>query len=244
MDIENNKHSLPNKLLSKGSIWGLSKIGAPLEPTEEMHKAAEGAHELDLREAAPSTPPLASDCKSLSRLVPKGYKLRALGAKSGDRLALFEHWRDIGPEARRTRFFFSPSLELLRKRAFDLDFINPRFAGLFDEQGQLACVAEWAFDGPGEAEAAFSTLPDHRRKGLAKIAAAACALDAREQGVMRLRIDTLRENKAAQALAQSLGGSREAGSPEGWNDCVSSYIDLSQTGQIENRLGLIDFFVF
>lgn len=233
---------LPSKLLSKGALyWGRSKVGAPLAPTPEMEAEAQANMHLELDQPAPLAPhSLAEDCRALSLLIPRGMALRALGSQPGDRQALFVHWTSLDPEALRTRFFYNPSHALLRKRAYDLDGHNPRFAGIFAEDGRLACVAEWAFDSPTEAEAAFSTLPEFRRRGLAKIAAAACALDARAHGVSTLRIDTLRENSAAQALAASLGGARAAGSPEGMADCVSSLIDLSADGprSIESRIGL------
>ena len=237
----------PNPLISKGvALWRQSRIWAPLPERDDLSRMHPEVHEenkeLDLSHLAPSAPDLDSACLALEPRLPEGMTLRALGRMPGDREALANHWMGLGVEGMRTRFFYLPSEHVLRARAKDLDFVNPRFAGIFDKDGSLACVAEWAFEPSDneEAEAAFSTHEMHRRKGLAKIAAAACAIDARSKGVKRLRIDTLRENSAAQHLATSLGGAREAGSPDGYQDAVSSFIDLTRSGEhsIEARIGL------
>lgn len=183
-------------------------------------------------------------CLPLARLVPSGMSLRALGSRAGDRQAIYDHWMGLGAEGLRMRFFIAPNPWLLRQRAFGLDFHNPRFAGIFDQAGSLACLAEWAGghrgDGGSQAEAAFSTSPAHRRKGLARIASAACALDARESGVASLRVDTLLDNRAAQGLAASLGGLRRPAAGQHIGDPLTSVIDLRGTGpdSIESLLGL------
>lgn len=233
----------PSPRLGKARSWWMkhSRIGAPLSPHDSLARPGEDLPDLA---AAPSprAPGLAGACAILGPLLPPGMELRAMGRREGDRAAIYEHWASLGDHDIYSRFFTRPSDYMLRKRASEADFENPRFAGVFDAQGKLACLAEWAFEpnDPLEAEAAFSTSPTHRRMGLAKIAAAACAIDARSSGIERLRIDTLRENVAAQGLAQKLGGARERKGAEGWDDSVSSYIDLRNEGalSIEARLGL------
>lgn len=172
---------------------------------------------------------LPSSCEPLSSMLAHGMSLRLLGEMPRDREQLFNHWMALGPEGLRTRFFHPPSAELLERRARDLSFDNPRIVGIFDEDGFLACAGEWAHEPgvEGEAEAAFSTVPRHQRRGLGKIIAAACVLDARERGALILRVDTLRHNIAAQALAASLGGRRPR-SVASWEDCVSSRISLAE----------------
>jgi GNAT superfamily N-acetyltransferase len=220
----------------------VSKIGAPLGDFSPP-LTAEAAESLDLSLVKEDAPSLARACDALSALIPEGMILRGMGSKLGDRQAIFDHWIGLGPEGLRSRFFMAPSHALLRKRAFDLDFENPRFAGIFDAHGVLACLAEWAHDhsdSVGEAEAAFSTNPNHRRQGLAKIAAAACALDARASGISMLRIDTLYENHAALRLAASLGAERMKFNGASARDFISSMINLSAGGadSIESRIGL------
>lgn len=213
-------------MLAKGGK--LSGVAAPLDYSAQAGIACRPSAHWPTTTIKPGTG-LPSSCDFLSHLLPKGMRIRLLGEGLGDREALFKHWLSLGPQGMRTRFFYSPSEDLLERRAMGLSFENPRLAGIFDEDGILACVGEWAQE-PGEereAEAAFSTSPSHQRRGLAKIIAAACVLDARERGALALRIDTLRENVAAQALAASLGGERAR--PSGsWDDTVSSRIDLRQ----------------
>lgn len=225
---EKKKSLLARPMLAKGG-GKISHVAAPIE---------ELAPERGLADRLPVDWPtstiergcgLSPSCDFLSKLLPAGMSLRLLGEAPNDREALFKHWLSLGPQGMRTRFFYAPSEDLLERRAIGLSFENPRLAGIFDEHGILVCVGEWARE-PGEereAEAAFSTSPSHQRRGFAKIIAAACVLDARERGSLMLRIDTLRENIAAQALAASLGGERAR--PSGsWDDTVSSRISLSE----------------
>lgn len=230
--------------LHKGARWWRSRIGAPLAPDEARALPRPGAPEPDL--LAPIPPAgrhrLSLACQAVEILLPAGYVLRGLGSAPTDRAAIYHHWAGLERGSLYLRFFAPVNDHLLRKRASEADFANPRFAGIFDALGQLACLAEWAWDPerPEEAEAAFSTSPDHRRRGLAKVAAAACAIEAREAGAARLRIDTLRENQAAQGLARSLGGARAAPSDGRASEVVSSLIELAAPGypSIESRLGL------
>jgi GNAT superfamily N-acetyltransferase len=216
-----------------------SRVGSPLPA--EAQAQAQAIAELDLARAPLGMRSLHPACDALGELLPPGMSLRAVGSAAGDRQALFDHWMGLGAEGMRSRFFYPPSEAFLRRRAFDMSFENPAVAGVFAPDGSLACVGEWALDpeAPGEAEAAFSTLDAHRRRGLAKIAAAACAIDARERGVATLRIDTLRDNGPAQGLAASLGAAKP-NLPSEWGESISSRIDLSAGGPraIERRLGL------
>lgn len=238
-----NLRTEPSARLGKARSWWMrhSRIGAPLAPHDSEARPGEALPNLDAPPAE-RAPGLDSACSILEPLLPAGMTLRAMGGFDGDRAAIYDHWATLGEHGIYSRFFIRPSDYMLRKRAAEADFDNPRFAGIFDSQGKLACLAEWALEpgDPLEAEAAFSTSPSHRRLGLATIAAAACAIDARASGIERLRIDTLRENVAAQGLARRLGGARESKAAEGWDDSVSSYIDLRNAGElsIEARLGL------
>jgi hypothetical protein len=170
-----------------------------------------------------------------SRLL-SGFQLRFLDAIRTDRQALLEHWMGLDTDGLFTRFFHAPTPEALAKSVEALDMANPRFAGIFDPQERLVCVAQWADEGGGTAELAFSTLPEFRKRGLAKIASGVCAIDARERGLMRMRIDNLRINKPGRMLAQSLGGEIEA-SDEPFSESIISYLDLRNANKISLGLG-------
>jgi hypothetical protein len=170
---------------------------------------------------------LPDQARSLERQLPKAWTLRLVGEREGDRRALFEHWMSLGTEGLRERFFHAPGMEFLANRANGMDFETLRAVGAFDPAGILVCVGEWALlEEPSQAEAAFSTTPSSRRRGLATLVARACAIDAQMAGATRLRVDTLKDNGPAKALAASLNARFGA---MGWGDVFSSWIEIHAT---------------
>ena len=171
---------------------------------------------------APPLPPLASQL--LSPKLSSDLSMRALDGPA-DRDALLAHWLALSPECLRLRFFYSPSPHALRERAQSMDFRQPRVVGIFDAQGTLVCSAQWAREAAGVAEIAFSTLSAHRGQGLAKLAVGACAIDARESGISKLRLETMRRNIPAKRLCHSMGGAPEP-SEELLAETIVHHIDL------------------
>jgi GNAT superfamily N-acetyltransferase len=155
--------------------------------------------------------------------LPAGFILRPLLGAS-DQEALLAHWLALSAECLRSRFFHAPSRDFLAARARSIDFVDPRVVGIFDAAGSLVCAAQWAPEGPGVAELAFSTLAASRGQGLAKIAVGACALDARSRGFTRLRLETLRKNIAAKKLCASMGARPEP-SEELFPDTIVHHIE-------------------
>lgn len=105
------------------------------------------------------------------------------------------------------RFFsFAPD-SLLTARAQSLNFQSLRALAIRDRFGRVVACGEWALDPetPLEAECAFSCDASERGQGLSKTLGLACFLDAAQFGVIDARIETLRDNGPARALARSLG---------------------------------------
>lgn len=159
--------------------------------------------------AAPSLiPEQARLPDSCSRIpLPEGYCLDLLTGVESERQELLDHWKRLSQEDRRMRFFsFTPD-DMLFARALKMDFSSPRLLVIRNAQGAIAACGEWAVDPetPEEAECAFSCDASERGQGLSKSLGLACFLDAAQFGISKARIETLRDNGAARALAKSLG---------------------------------------
>lgn len=198
----------PLSPLSPSPPRGLSTLGkrvkeAPSAPLKTSPRAAPAP--LDGPGLADDLAPLPAICFQIP--LPEGFSFRLLNGSPQDRDALLSHWLRLSGEDRRMRFFSPTSDEVLISRASKLNFRAPRVIAVFDPQDRLVATGEWATEpeDPLEAECAFSCDKDQRGRGVSKALGRACFFDAAQFGIARARIDTLRENSAARALAQSLG---------------------------------------
>lgn len=149
--------------------------------------------------------PLPNLCDEFT--LPEHYSLALLNGSPKHREDLYQHWLKLSGDDRRCRFFSQMTDEALLHRIHSLDFAEPRILGIYNAEQELVACGEWArdFENPSEAECAFSCNKSERGRGLSKLIGKACFYDAAQFGVFKARIETLRENASARALAESLG---------------------------------------
>jgi RimJ/RimL family protein N-acetyltransferase len=128
----------------------------------------------------------------------------------GDRIAVRNHLLRLSNEDRHLRFFAAMSDYAVEHYAMKvMDLIAGTAFGAVDGNGRLVGLAHasriFLSGDRVQCEVGFSIDRDERSKGLSKLLMARVLIHCQNNGVEKLCMSCLRENKRMQALAKSFG---------------------------------------